>query len=208
MKKLIMILISLGLLLPKNLSPAINPKKQVKMILYTGLYGTVVGLSTLSFYKDPSAHKRNIAVGGALGLIAAVAISTVLATKEDKQRIQTELLNQNTYGTTDVKANKEESKKSINKKGEEAKGSDFIDSKKGSSDKNDQFIDEEDDYDEEDDEYEDEEIINKNEDSSVKLLFAEFSNNRVSVNSDFMVFYQNPNNNKIDIYAKVIDFRF
>lgn len=205
MKKFLLILLCLAILVPKTSYSAISPKKQVKIILYTGLYGAVLGLSTLSFYNKPGDHARNIAIGGALGLIASVAISTVLATKEDKQRIQTELLNQGSTNI-DAKGNKVD-KKTSKKKSDDPDAENIDEVKDGATNKNDPEID--DFEDDEEDEYEDEEIINYNEtNKSLKLFFAEFTNSNVYINPDFMVFYENPNNRKIDVYAKIIDFRF
>ncbi|PIK16521.1 hypothetical protein [Halobacteriovorax sp. JY17] len=39
-----------------------------------GLGGAVLGLSTLSFTKEPKDHLKNILVGGAIGIIAGVGI--------------------------------------------------------------------------------------------------------------------------------------
>lgn len=206
MEKLFIVLICLGLLLPKNASPAISPKKQVKIILYTGLYGAVLGLSTLSFYNKPGEHARNIAIGGALGLIASVAISTVLATKEDKQRIQTELINKGT-NVQDAKANKVDPNK-INKKKSDTNNKTTNEIKNDTNDYYDSDMDDYEDEEEDEDEYEDEKILNNNNTRSIKLFFTEFSNNNVFINPDFMVFYENPNSKKINIYAKLIDYRF
>ena len=44
------------------------------LVLGTGLGGAVLGLSTLSFAEKPSDHMKNIAYGGALGIVVGVSI--------------------------------------------------------------------------------------------------------------------------------------
>ena len=51
-------------------------KAQAATIIYSGLGGAVLGLSTLSFYGRPEEHLSNIAVGFALGVIAGTSYVT------------------------------------------------------------------------------------------------------------------------------------
>jgi len=44
------------------------------IVVGSGLGGALLGLSTLSFVSEPSDHLKNILVGGALGVIAGVAV--------------------------------------------------------------------------------------------------------------------------------------
>ena len=49
-----------------------EPREALATIFYTGAFGAVLGLSTLSFVDRPSAHLKNIMIGGALGIILGV----------------------------------------------------------------------------------------------------------------------------------------
>lgn len=46
-----------------------GPKKQMATILYAGLAGAVLGLSTLSFYSNAQDHIENVAYGFGAGII-------------------------------------------------------------------------------------------------------------------------------------------
>lgn len=48
------------------------------IIVGAGAGGAILGLSTLSFYEKPKEHWKNITVGGALGVIAGVAVVVYL----------------------------------------------------------------------------------------------------------------------------------
>lgn len=62
-----------------------NSLKDVMLVAATGVGGAVLGLSTLSFVEEPSEHLKNIVIGGALGVIAGVAIVAFKqATKSQK----------------------------------------------------------------------------------------------------------------------------
>lgn len=47
--------------------------RDMSIVFGTGLAGAVLGLSTLSFVDEPSQHTKNIAVGGAIGIVIGVA---------------------------------------------------------------------------------------------------------------------------------------
>ena len=53
-----------------------GPRKQLATIVFAGLAGAVLGLSTLSFYGRPQDKLSNIAVGFAIGIIAGTAYTT------------------------------------------------------------------------------------------------------------------------------------
>lgn len=53
-----------------------GPRKQLATILYAGLGGAVLGLSTLSFYGRPQDKLANIAIGFAVGVIGGTAVVT------------------------------------------------------------------------------------------------------------------------------------
>lgn len=57
----------------------INPldtRKAVGNILLSGLFGGILGLSTLSFYDQPQDNIRNITIGAGAGMIAAALYLT------------------------------------------------------------------------------------------------------------------------------------
>lgn len=54
-------------------------RKQLATIVFAGLAGAILGLSTLSFYGRPQEHLTNIAIGGALGVIAGAIFTTYKA---------------------------------------------------------------------------------------------------------------------------------
>ncbi len=52
-------------------------RKSVATVMFAGLGGAVVGLSTLSFYGKPEEHVSNIWTGLALGVIGGVVYVSV-----------------------------------------------------------------------------------------------------------------------------------
>lgn len=48
--------------------------RDMSIVLGSGLAGAILGLSTLSFVDEPSQHTKNIAVGGAIGIIIGVTV--------------------------------------------------------------------------------------------------------------------------------------
>src|SRR6202000_2825400 len=56
-----------------------GPKKQITIIVFSGLAGAILGLSTLSFYGRPQDKLSNIAVGFALGIITGTIYTTYQA---------------------------------------------------------------------------------------------------------------------------------
>lgn len=56
-----------------------GPRKQLATIVFAGLGGAILGLSTLSFYGRPQDNLRNIAIGFAVGIIAGTALVTFKA---------------------------------------------------------------------------------------------------------------------------------
>jgi len=206
MKKIILLLMCF--LIPSYSFAVIHPKDQAKIILYSGLYGSVLGLSTLSFYDKPADHRRNIAMGAALGLMAAIIITTVVATKESKKKIQEELiLKGQTPSTNPTQNNQLDNKAKEDPK--DKKTNTNKDTKKDTK-KEEDFFKNMDDYDDEDyDDFdEDDDYYMFNNKIKVDILFASFNKNKLSLNSNFINLYQNPNNNKIDFYTNVINVRF
>lgn len=56
-----------------------GPRKQLATIVYAGLGGAVLGLSTLSFYGRPQEKLANIAIGFAFGIIVGTTYVTYKA---------------------------------------------------------------------------------------------------------------------------------
>jgi hypothetical protein len=56
-----------------------GPRKQITTIVFAGLAGAVLGLSTLSFYGRPQEKLSNIAVGFAIGVIGGAMYTTFQA---------------------------------------------------------------------------------------------------------------------------------
>lgn len=54
--------------------PLAGTMKDLIIVGGCGLGGAILGLSTLSFHKEPREHMRNILVGGSLGIIIGVAV--------------------------------------------------------------------------------------------------------------------------------------
>lgn len=64
--------------------PSGGPRKQIGTIIYAGLGGAVLGLSTLSFYGRPQDKLANIAIGFAIGVMGGtVAVTYNAATNPD-----------------------------------------------------------------------------------------------------------------------------
>jgi hypothetical protein len=65
--------------------PSGGPRRQLGTIIYAGLGGAVIGLSTLSFYGRPQDKLANIAIGFAVGVIGGtVAVTYSAATNPDE----------------------------------------------------------------------------------------------------------------------------
>lgn len=47
-------------------------KRKIAAVLFSGLGGAILGLSTLSFYGEPQEHTENITYGALLGFVAGV----------------------------------------------------------------------------------------------------------------------------------------
>jgi hypothetical protein len=53
-----------------------GPRRQLATIVFAGLGGAILGLSTLSFYGRPQEYLGNIAIGFAVGVIAGTTYVT------------------------------------------------------------------------------------------------------------------------------------
>ena len=61
-----------------------GPRRHLSNIIFAGLAGAVLGLSTLSFYGRPQDRLSNIAVGFAIGVIGGTVYSTYKAAAEPR----------------------------------------------------------------------------------------------------------------------------
>jgi hypothetical protein len=59
-----------------------SPRKHLTNIVFAGLAGAILGLSTLSFYGRPQDKLSNIAVGFAIGVIGGAMYTTYKAAAE------------------------------------------------------------------------------------------------------------------------------
>lgn len=62
-----------------------GPRRQLATILFAGLGGSILGLSTLSFYGRPQDKLQNIAIGFAVGIIAGTAYVTYKAANNPRE---------------------------------------------------------------------------------------------------------------------------
>lgn len=62
-----------------------GPRRHLANIVFAGLAGAVLGLSTLSFYGRPQDRLSNIAVGFAVGVIGGTMFSTYKAAAEPRE---------------------------------------------------------------------------------------------------------------------------
>ncbi len=95
MRSLVSLIVILGLATTSPLSFAQDPngetemvtpgpRRQLSNIVFAGLAGAILGLSTLSFYGRPQDKLSNIAIGFAFGVIIGTAYSTYKAASEPK----------------------------------------------------------------------------------------------------------------------------
>jgi hypothetical protein len=79
---LIMFAVCPAMAAPKDTytSSSPGPRKQVATIIFAGLAGAVLGLSTLSFYGRPQDKLTNVPVGMAIGIIVGASYTTYKAT--------------------------------------------------------------------------------------------------------------------------------
>lgn len=65
----------------QNEAPISGTRKQLATIIFAGLAGAILGLSTLSFHGRPQEHLSNIAVGFAIGIIGGTIYTTYRAAR-------------------------------------------------------------------------------------------------------------------------------
>ena len=64
---------------PPNVIQKYGPRRQISTIVYCGLAGAVLGLSTLSFYGRPQDKLTNIPIGFGLGVVVGTIYMTYQA---------------------------------------------------------------------------------------------------------------------------------
>ncbi len=62
-----------------------GPKRHMATIIFSGLGGAVLGLSTLSFYGRPQDHLSNIAIGFGVGVITGTVVMTYRAATNPRE---------------------------------------------------------------------------------------------------------------------------
>jgi hypothetical protein len=67
--------------IPQEQTELTGTRKQLATIIFSGLAGAILGLSTLSFYGRPQEKLNNIAIGAALGIFTGAAYTTYRAAK-------------------------------------------------------------------------------------------------------------------------------
>ena len=90
----IMTLLTLSFSVPSyaqtNLSSTTSLRRSIATIIFCGVGGAVLGISTLSFYGDPQNHIGNITTGLALGLIGGttyITMNTVQTAESQKEAL-------------------------------------------------------------------------------------------------------------------------
>ena len=67
-----------------------RPRRQIATIVYMGLAGAVLGLSTLSFYGRPQDRLTNIAVGFGVGVMVGAVYMTYKAATDPAKEYRSE----------------------------------------------------------------------------------------------------------------------
>lgn len=65
-------------------SLAAGPSRHIQNIVFAGVAGGILGLSTLSFYGRPQTRLANIPIGAAIGIIIGTAYTTFKAASEPR----------------------------------------------------------------------------------------------------------------------------
>ncbi len=91
MKYVMLILTALAVSCPayaqknkSNANPSDGTRKHLSTIVFAGVAGGVLGLSTLSFYGRPQEKLSHIAIGAAIGIIGGAMYTTFKAATEPK----------------------------------------------------------------------------------------------------------------------------
>jgi len=79
-----------------------GPRRQLATIVFAGLGGAILGLSTLSFYGSPQNNLQNIPIGFGIGLIAGITFATarVIANPQELYGTQPRLEEETAHGNS------------------------------------------------------------------------------------------------------------
>jgi hypothetical protein len=79
-----------------------GPRRQLATIVFAGLGGAILGLSTLSFYGSPQNNLQNIPIGFGIGLIAGITFATarVIANPQELYGIKPGLEEETAHGNS------------------------------------------------------------------------------------------------------------
>ncbi|MCB0415391.1 MAG: hypothetical protein KDD50_13730 [Bdellovibrionales bacterium] len=77
-----------------------KPRRQITTIIFAGLAGAILGLSTLSFYGRPQEKLSNIAVGFAIGVISGAVYTTYQTATRPYDYMEAHLLEEELYRQT------------------------------------------------------------------------------------------------------------
>lgn len=96
--RILVLTLALTLLLPPaafaqadgKSSATAGPRRQLANIVFAGLAGAVLGLSTLSFYGRPQDRLANIPIGFAVGAICGTMFTTYKAVADPREFYGTE----------------------------------------------------------------------------------------------------------------------
>lgn len=91
-------------------SSRFGPKKQLSTIIFCGMGGAVLGLSTLSFYGRPQEKLSNIAIGFAIGVITGTVVATYQAAKPSSQYQEAGFMSPQQPSRLDLDYSKQDSK--------------------------------------------------------------------------------------------------
>ena len=81
-----------------------GPRRQLSVIIFSGLAGAVLGLSTLSFYGRPQDKLSNIAIGAAIGVIGGATYTSYKAATDPYQALDISEVEQHLMSTKKLAA--------------------------------------------------------------------------------------------------------
>jgi hypothetical protein len=70
---------------PENRTRGSGPRKQIAIIMFAGVAGGILGLSTLSFYGRPQDKLANVPIGMGVGIIIGTIYTTFKAATEPRE---------------------------------------------------------------------------------------------------------------------------
>jgi len=76
----------------ESTDPLDEPLRDISIVLGTGVMGAILGLSTLSFVEEPDEHLKNIAIGGAIGIVIGVGVVVFSQATKSQSNMRVNLL--------------------------------------------------------------------------------------------------------------------